>query len=34
VDALLEALRQQERVLQKKLYQQRYGGGRRVEKDW
>lgn len=34
VDALLEALRQQERVLQKKLYQKRYGGGRRVEKDW
>lgn len=34
VDALLEALRQQERVLQKKLYQRRYGQGRPVEKDW
>lgn len=35
VAALLEALRQQERVLQRELLQRRHGGQRgRVEKDW
>jgi len=34
VEALLEALRQQERVLQRKIFEEKYGRGGRVEKDW